>query len=221
MKTLIIATSLALLSPLSQANDITEIDSAANRMDIDRLSQLSEQSQGYEQAYALYRMAISANILSQKGQAQAALTRAEKTLTPIADQGEAATLLASVYGMQIGLDMSQAAKYSTKMAGALNDAETLVPQSPRLALVKAIAAYSSPKDHGGSMKDAIAFSSKAIDLYREPCDNICWGEAEAYTWRGLAKQNLGDKAGAIADWQAALQVQADYAWANFLLKQNH
>lgn len=138
MKTLIIATSLALLSPLSQANDITEIDSAANQMDIARLSQLSDQSQGYEQAYALYRMAISANILSQKDQAQAALTRAEKALSPIADQGEAATLLASVYGMQIGLDMSQAAKYSTKMAGALNDAETLVPQSPRLALVKAI-----------------------------------------------------------------------------------
>ncbi len=100
----------------------------------------------------------------------------------------------------------------------LSQAQTLEPNNPRVLLIEAISAFNTPAAYGGSMLNTIQLTSKAIDLFAEPCDNICWGHAEAYTWRGLAKQSSGDSQGAIDDWQAALSVQADYGWAHFLLK---
>ena len=99
-------------------------------------------------------------------------------------------------------------------------AEQLAPLNPRVTLVKAIAAYNTPAMFGGSMQQAKTLASSAIERFNQPCENICWGEAEAYTWRGLAKQELGDAQGAIEDWQQALQVEKDYGWAKFLLQQN-
>jgi len=221
MKTLIIASSLAIISSFTQANEIAAIDSASNQMNIEQLTQLSQQTDGYEKGYALYRLAINANILGQKSKALSALQEAESLLASEQGDGEVATLLAAIYGIQIGLDLTKASSYGPKISTAINTAENLVPDSPRLALVKAISAYSTPVEYGGSMKRAIELSSKAISRFETPCDSICWGYAEAYTWRGLAKQNLGDKQGAVSDWQAALAVQNDYAWANFLLKQNN
>ncbi|QYJ85878.1 hypothetical protein K0I73_17195 [Shewanella mesophila] len=220
MKTLIIASSLAIISSLTQANEIAAIDGASNQMNIEQLTRLSQQTDGYEKGYALYRLAINANILGQKSKALSALQEAESLLASEQDNGEVATLLAAIYGMQIGLDLTKGRSYGPKVSAAINTAENLVPDSPRLALVKAISAYSTPVEYGGSMQHAIELGSRAIELFEKPCDNICWGYAEAYTWRGLAKQNLGDQQGAVADWKAALRVQSDYAWASFLLKQN-
>lgn len=70
------------------------------------------------------------------------------------------------------------------------------------------------------MQNAKTLATTAIENFAQPCDDICWGEAEAYTWRGLAKQELSDNQGAVEDWQHALKVQADYGWAKFLLQQN-
>ncbi|WP_028763003.1 hypothetical protein [Shewanella colwelliana] len=223
MKSLLFASSLAIVSQFTQANEIVSIDIASNQMNIESLQTISEQTQGYEHAYAEYRLAVAANAMGQRTTAQTALDTAEQTLVTLTTRqadAETYTLLASVYGMQIGLDSSKGAHYGPLIAQAIEQAESLNPDNPRLALVKAISAYSTPTQYGGSMERAITLSSKAINLFEIPCDDICWGYAEAYTWRGLAKQNLGDKQGAITDWQAALAVQQDYAWANFLLKQN-
>lgn len=70
------------------------------------------------------------------------------------------------------------------------------------------------------MQNALTYSNKAISEFDNPCDEICWGEAEAYTRQRLAKQVLGDKRGATQDWLQALQIQPDYGWATFLLQQD-
>lgn len=227
MKALLLISSLTLiaapaLAAVSNPN-ITHIDAAANSMNIAKLQQLSTSTQDYDQAYANYRLAISANVMGQKSLAGSALTAAQATLEALQDsQGnaESLALLSSVYGMQIALDTTKGAVLGFKSAKAIASAEQLEPQNPRVALVKAIAAYNTPALFGGSMQNAKTLASTAIERFTGPCDNICWGEAEAYTWRGLAKQELGDNQGAIEDWQQALKVQADYGWAKFLLQQN-
>ena len=228
MKTLLIVSSLALISShafaASPSNaNITCIDAASNSMNLAQLQQLSASTQDYDKAYANYRLAISANVMGQKVLASSALTNAQTALealdTSQAD-AESLALLSSVYGMQIALDNSKGATLGMKSAKAIANAEQLEPQNPRVALVKAIAAYNTPAMFGGSMQNAKTLATTAIERFAQPCDDICWGEAEAYTWRGLAKQELGDSQGASEDWQQAIKVQADYGWAKFLLQQN-
>jgi len=221
MKAAILITTIALFSQTAHANDIPAIDSASNAMNLTALQGLSQQTQGYENAYTNYRLAITANILGQQPLAKSALSEAQLTLEELSEEAETLALLASVYGMQIGIDNSRGASLGPKLSQALTQAEALSPDNPRVALVKAISAFNTPVTFGGSMKKAIDLSSKAIALYSEPCDEVCWGHAEAYTWRGLAKQNSGDTQGALADWQSAIEIQPDYSWANFLLKQNN
>ncbi len=228
MKTLLLASSFLLISTHSFAatpsnTNITNVDAASNAMNLTQLQQLSGSTQDYDKAYANYRLAISANVMGQKTLASSALTTAQTTLEALETSqanAESLALLSSVYGMQIALDNSKGATLGMKSAKAITSAEQLEPQNPRVALVKAIAAYNTPAMFGGSMQNAKTLATTAIERFAQPCDNICWGEAEAYTWRGLAKQELGDSQGAIEDWQQAIKVQADYGWAKFLLQQN-
>ncbi|MFG7350953.1 hypothetical protein ACGMNB_08150 [Shewanella oncorhynchi] len=228
MKTLLLASSFVLISTHSFAatpsnTSITNVDAASNAMNLTQLQQLSGSTQDYDKAYANYRLAISANVMGQKTLASSALTTAQTTLEALETSqanAESLALLSSVYGMQIALDNSKGATLGMKSAKAIASAEQLEPQNPRVALVKAIAAYNTPAIFGGSMQNAKTLATTAIERFAQPCDNICWGEAEAYTWRGLAKQELGDSQGAIEDWQQAIKVQADYGWAKFLLQQN-
>ncbi|MGI2128557.1 hypothetical protein [Shewanella oncorhynchi] len=228
MKTLLLASSFLLISTHSFAatpsnTNITNVDAASNAMNLTQLQQLSGSTQDYDKAYANYRLAISANVMGQKTLASSALTTAQTTLEALETSqanAESLALLSSVYGMQIALDNSKGATLGMKSAKTIAGAEQLEPQNPRVALVKAIAAYNTPAIFGGSMQNAKTLATTAIERFAQPCDNICWGEAEAYTWRGLAKQELGDSQGAIEDWQQAIKVQADYGWAKFLLQQN-
>ncbi|MGI2049493.1 hypothetical protein [Shewanella oncorhynchi] len=228
MKTLLLASSFLLISTHSFAatpsnTNITNVDAASNAINLTQLQQLSGSTQDYDKAYANYRLAISANVMGQKTLASSALTTAQTTLEALETSqanAESLALLSSVYGMQIALDNSKGATLGMKSAKAITSAEQLEPQNPRVALVKAIAAYNTPAMFGGSMQNAKTLATTSIERFAQPCDNICWGEAEAYTWRGLAKQELGDSQGAIEDWQQAIKVQADYGWAKFLLQQN-
>lgn len=228
MKTLLLASSFLLISTHSFAatpsnTNITNVDAASNAMNLTQLQQLSGSTQDYDKAYANYRLAISANVMGQKTLASSALSAAQTTLEALETSqanAESLALLSSVYGMQIALDNSKGATLGMKSAKAIASAEQLEPQNPRVALVKAIAAYNTPAIFGGSMQNAKTLATTAIERFAQPCDNICWGEAEAYTWRGLAKQELGDSQGAIEDWQQSIKVQADYGWAKFLLQQN-
>ncbi|OGO76218.1 MAG: hypothetical protein A2203_11160 [Chromatiales bacterium RIFOXYA1_FULL_46_5] len=222
MKTLLIVLS-ALTFTVAQAATIEQIDAAANSMDLKQLVvYAAENPADYNKAYANYRLSIVAGLAGQKDQAEQALDLAQSTLeqlTAAQPQADNLALLSSVYGMQIGNNPLKGALYGPKAGKAMKQATELDPGNPRVSLVKAITAYNTPAAFGGSKQSAIELSSKAIELYAQPCQQICWGHAEAYTWRGLARQELGDKAGAIADWTKAVEVDPSYGWAKFLLTQ--
>lgn len=222
MKTVVMIAGLALFSHTAHA-EIANIDAAANSMDINKLKQLVVTEHDYSQAYANYRLAISANVLGQPQVAKTALAQAQATLELLNSSqanGENYTLLASIYGMKIALEPMSAQSFGIEYAKALANAEQLDPQNPRLKLVQAMGAYNTPAAYGGSPQQALELANQAITLFQAPCDTICWGEAEAYTWRGLAQQALGNDTAAIADWQQALAVQSDYSWAQFLIRKN-
>lgn len=222
MKTLLMTFSILTLTA-AQAATVEQIDAASNRMDLKQLAvYAAEDPADYNKAYANYRLSIMAGLTGQQDQAAQALDVAQSTLeqlTSAQPEAESLALLSSVYGMQIGNNPLKGALYGPKSNKAMQQATKLDPANPRVALIKAISAYNTPAAFGGSKQSAIDLSSKAIELYAQPCQQLCWGHAEAYTWRGLAKQELGDKAGAIADWTKATEVEPSYGWARFLLTQ--
>lgn len=222
MKTLLMTFSILTLTA-AQAATVEQIDAASNRMDLKQLAvYAAEDPADYNKAYANYRLSIMAGLTGQQDQAVQALDLAQSTLeqlTAAQPEAESLALLSSVYGMQIGNNPLKGALYGPKSNKAIQQATKLDPANPRVALIKAISAYNTPAAFGGSKQSAIDLSSKAIELYAQPCQQLCWGHAEAYTWRGLAKQELGDKAGAIADWTKAIKVEPSYGWARFLLTQ--
>lgn len=222
MKTLLMTFSILTLTA-AQAATVEQIDAASNRMDLKQLAvYAAEDPADYNKAYANYRLSIMAGLTGQQDQAAQALDVAQSTLeqlTSAQPEAESLALLSSVYGMQIGNNPLKGALYGPKSNKAIQQATKLDPANPRVALIKAISAYNTPAAFGGSKQSAIDLSSKAIELYALPCQQLCWGHAEAYTWRGLAKQELGDKAGAIADWTKAIEVEPSYGWARFLLTQ--
>ncbi|NKF52174.1 hypothetical protein G3R49_16540 [Shewanella sp. WXL01] len=221
MKHLLLLSSLTFATFTAQAN-IEQIDLAASQVSTTKLAQLVEQTSSYEQAYANYRLAITANITGQSQLTKTALKDARESLEAMNQQqatADSLALLASVYGMVIATDYSQAAILGPQSAVLLEQAQELEPENPRVWLVKAISAFNTPSMYGGGKEKAQTLATQAISYFEQPCSDICWGHAEAYAWRGLAKQEQGDIAGAQADWQQALQVEADYGWAKFLLSQ--
>ncbi|MCT7941262.1 hypothetical protein [Shewanella holmiensis] len=221
MKTLLLVSSLIFVSYSTMAS-IEQIDTAANTLNIAELKQYSVNAVDYEKAYANYRLAITANIVGQIGLAAQSLNSAQLTLETILNShanADTQALLAAVYGMQIAVDNSKGTEYGMKAATLLQQANQLEPQNPRVSLVRAINAFYTPSIMGGGLDKTTLLATQAIEQFDLPCDTFCWGHAEAYTWRGLAKQEQGDLAGAMQDWQTALTVDKQYGWANFLLNQ--
>ncbi|WP_394129255.1 hypothetical protein [Shewanella maritima] len=222
MKNLLLSFSLIIATPFAHAS-IDQIDNAVNNKDIKGLKQLAQQTSGYQQAYADYRLAITANIVGQRQLTASSLERAARTLVSLNQQqpnADTAVLLASVYGMQMGTGQGNPMELGIKSNTLLTQAEHAEPTNPRLWKVKAISAYNTPAQYGGSMEKAKAYASKAIENFNQPCDDICWGLEEAYTWHGLAKQELGDIKGAKQDFGSAIDNNAEYAWAKFLLSRH-
>lgn len=219
------------ISQLAQAAEpavtqLAAIDLASQQLDVQALQQFSLQAQDdYPFAYAQYRLAVTASVRADEAVLKPALTAAAERLEqliagePAATlKAEALALLALTRGMQAGFYPIKGMYYGQKSGQALQAATALQPQNPRVTLAAAILAYQTPSLFGGDKKAALNHANAAISAFAAPCQGICWGEAEAYVWRGLAKKEAGDLTGAKADWQQALQLAPGYGWAKKLLQ---
>jgi len=210
----------------SQAQQLDAIDQAARQNNSVQLQQLSQQStDAYGAAYSNYRLAVAAAVQGDEATLKPALMTAAEQLDTLLQgqpeqnlQVEALALLASVRGMQAGYYPIKGAYYGKLSADAMAAARQLQPENPRVLLVGAILAFQTPAWFGGDKKAALQQADAAVTAFAAPCQHICWGKEEAYVWRGLAKQDTGDKAGAQADWQQALQLSPDYQWPAQLLQ---
>ncbi len=225
---LLSALAVSQLAPAAEpvANPLSAIDLASQQLNVQALQQFSQQAQDdYQFAYAQYRLAVTASVRADEAVLKPALTATAERLEQLIAaepavtlKAEALALLALTRGMQAGYYPIKGMYYGQLSGKALDAATALQPHNPRVALAAAILAFQTPTLFGGDKKAALNHANAAIGAFAAPCQDICWGKAEAYVWRGLAKKEAGDLSGAKADWQQALQLAPDYGWAKKLLQ---
>ena len=216
MKSLLLITSIFVSQytfALTNQEAITETDTAMDTLNISKLQQLTTETADYAEAYANYRLGVAKNLIGDKNMAQQALSKAAATLEQLNTTQASAenyALLSAVYGMKIYIDNSLASTLGPKSGKALKQAVQLEPNNPRVKLVQAISNFYQPKQ-------SIKFVNESLEYFEQSCSNICWGHSEAYIWRGLAKQQLGNMTEAQQDWKQALAVNPNNGWAKGLL----
>jgi tetratricopeptide (TPR) repeat protein len=114
--------------------------------------------------------------------------------------GEALTLL-SRYKMDEAIAKAEEA-LTTEMDGEWM--EERGPQFPRTNRSKAFYVIGTARSEKGDKKGAIEALDRALALIDDP---ICFSN------RAVAKRDLGDEAGALADFSRALELRPDYAHA--------
>jgi tetratricopeptide (TPR) repeat protein len=147
-----------------------------------------------------------------------AIEELDKLLATTPDFAEALTLKGAAIGMRISFRPSIRGMTMGPASGrAISRALELDPANPRVWLIKGIAAHNTPALFGGGSKKALSALDQSIALYSD--NGMGWGYADAYVWRGLTYLNRGDKDKARTDFQAALTIAPNFAWAGTLLEQ--
>jgi len=147
---------------------------------------------------------------------------------------EAWALLSSVYGRKASRGMFAGMRNGPKADDALERAEEIAPNNPRVLLTKGISLYNKPGMWGGDKDEAVEALRAAIAAFEantsdaspsEPSHSDhgpvdlqpTWGHAEAYAWIGIAHENDGRPAQARAAFERALEVRPGYAWVESVL----
>ena len=219
--------SLLLVTTLSvNANqaDVDRIEQAAMILNVEELTELANQYNGYAQALAYYRLAIGQNLRGLSEQANNSLDRAIKPLESLTaaqeSHHEAWVLLAQVYGLKTAYQPIKAAHYAFKAEHAIRQGLALNNANPRAYLVKGIIEYHTPIVFGGSYSTALETLQRSIELFDQDVSSISWGHAEAFVWRGLTHMASNNKAQALTDWRSALVIAPNYGWPKMLLERN-
>ncbi len=229
-------TALALIGMLAASvaragdfgSDMAAIDVAARHGDLAALENLEGRLVGiapdYRHGYLYYSLSILRESAGQRNAAEADLDRSIEVLRGLVaaqpESAEAWALLSCVYGMKIGHSPFQGPFLGPKASRALNEAMRLAPDNPRVALVKGISLYHTPRMFGGDRQASIDWFSEAIERFSvDPGGDIRWGHSDAYIWRALAHHHFEDDVRALADLDAALSIEPDEAWARSLRQQ--
>ena len=134
---------------------------------------------------------------------------------------EAYALLSSVYGWQIGLSPMKSMLLGPRSGRAIQKAEQLAPDNPRVVLSASISDFNTPKMFGGSKEKGLQGFQRATELFaqEEPTDPIqpIWGHREAYAWLGIAYQDRGELESARAAFEKALEIDPDFGWVKYAL----
>jgi len=178
----------------------------------------------YTIAYGEMRMAFSDKLSSAEQSAGLAdaETQLNQALKADAQFGEAYALLGEVYGMQIAKNNDLGATLGPSVAEAIERAFELVPNSPRVAIIRAQGLLHTPAEYGGDPKQAEAELRRAIEIFaKEPADAAWpnWGRFDAHAWLGQALAARGDTDGARAEYKAALEVSPGNGWVKNLMAQ--
>ena len=94
------------------------------------------------------------------------------------------------------------------------------PNNPRVVLQAAITMFHTPPQDGGGPDKAEGELRRALALFdREPTGRPWpnWGRFDAHAWLGQALAARGDKAGARAEYNLALEQWPNSGWVNRVL----
>jgi tetratricopeptide (TPR) repeat protein len=191
-----------------------------------RLTQPAERAQEpllrYAVAYAGWRMATLPDVPEPEhmGALEEAVTHLLAVVKNDARNAEAQGLLGSVYGLQIAQSPMKGILLGARASGALDRAAEAAPDNPRVALLQGVGALNTPAMFGGGLAKAERFLRRSVELFaREPVDKPWpnWGRFDAHVWLGQALFKKGDRAGARAEYDAALVIAPDSGWVRYVL----
>jgi hypothetical protein len=175
----------------------------------------------YGEAYVAWRMSTMPGVA--QDESRQLLDDASKRLREVMksneSSGEAPALLASVLGQQIrygGNKMTMGPEASVLRERALRNE----PNNPRVVLQAAITAFHTPAQYGGGPDKAEPELRRALSLFdREPAGRPwpTWGRFDAHVWLGQALAARGDKAGARAEYNLALEQWPNSEWVTRVL----
>lgn len=149
----------------------------------------------------------------------AALREAVEEAPQMAD---AHALLSALYGWKIGKQWYKAPVLGPKAGRAMQRAEDLAPQNPRVVLLAAISRYQRPALFGGDKQAALAGFERAAHLAalsERAASPLApaWGHAEALAWAGIAHAKAGRYRKAETALRAALESNPDFGWVRDVL----
>jgi len=179
----------------------------------------------YYIAYCDYRLATFYQQQTNKDMLakhlEAAITHLEAAIKSNTKFAEAYALLSSCYGQKISLAPMLGMTLGPRAGMAMQSAQQLEPNNPRVILLNAIGNYYKPAMFGGSKENALAGFKRAAELFAQeqvkdplPPD---WGRPEVYAWIGVAYLDQNDNANARVALEKALALAPDYGWVkNYL-----
>lgn len=208
----------------AHALSVKDIEHASLRNDLDRLNDLrtevQQQDDAYVTAFLEYRIGVAANVAQESRLAKRSLKRSAKILRGVLketpDSLPHLTLLAQVYGMQIGVSPMKGMTLGRKQHALIERAVAIDPDNAHALLVKGISDYNTPSMFGGNKSDALGTLDRAIKAF-ESTPDAEWGVAEAWVWRALTLDAMERRGDAIEALNTALTLEPDYAWARFIL----
>ena len=176
----------------------------------------------YTIAYAGWRLSFSPGIPDAE---QAALlmdadSHLNQAIKADAAFADAYVLLASVYGARIARNYDLGMTLGPSSGAMMDRAAAIDPSNPRLLVARAQSLLHTPPEYGGDAKQAEAEFRKAIQTFaRQPAARAwpSWGLFDAHAWLGQALLARGDKAGARAEYEAALAIAPGNGWVTHVL----
>ena len=145
----------------------------------------------------------------------------ERVLEMRPDWAEADILLSGIYGRLASRGMISGMRYGRKANSALERAEEVNPNNPRLLLMRGISLYNTPSTWGGDKEEAVIRLQEAIARFEATSPDgplqPDWGHADAYAWLGIAHAKADRHDEARTAFENALDVRPGYGWIEHVL----
>jgi tetratricopeptide (TPR) repeat protein len=132
---------------------------------------------------------------------------------------ETHAVISSIEGQLIAKDPSRGMELGMAASASIAAALALGPNNPRVWLIRGLSAIYTPAEYGGGLRLAEEQIKKSIELFAKDAPKPgepSWGNAEAHIWLGQVYQQLKDNARAAVEYNAALEIEPEFAWAKAL-----
>ncbi len=133
---------------------------------------------------------------------------------------EGLALMTGLYGAQIAKNFDLGMTLGPESEDLLQRALAIAPSNPRVLLLRGSDIFHTPPEYGGSVKEAEALYRRSLDAFaKEPASKPWpnWGRYDAHVLLGQLLAGRGDKAGAKAEYEAALVIAPDSGYVRYSL----
>ncbi len=176
----------------------------------------------YTVAYGAWRLAFATSVppADQVAMLEDAEAQLQRVLATSPDDAESLALISAVEGARIAQNPDLGMTLGMKSSMQIDRAQRLAPSNPRVLVMSGLALYNTPPEYGGSIPDAEKKLTAALAAFaKEPASKPWpnWGRFDAHVWLGQARAHRGDKAGARAEYEAALVIAPQSDWVRYAL----